>query len=130
MQHHVVGLNGTLIQYIDSPSMELCKLAIQVSWEAIAHIKNQTHALCMMALDRSPEAIRYIRYQTDEMCLKAVRAEPMLLKYVHIQTEEIIKEALNVEYNFFVRHEIIKHVHATFKDFATKFSIERETLIF
>lgn len=83
-----------VLAFINKPSEELCKFAIDLDWYSFRLINNPSESICLYALKKNPYVLPHIINQTEEMCLIAVKQDSRVLKYVLNPTEAISLAAL------------------------------------
>jgi hypothetical protein len=104
----ICELNGMALEFVQTLTYEICKLAIQNRSEAIQYVMHDHSILsiiikqnypnideiCKIAVQIDGLALQYIENQTDEICILAVQQDGMALEFVKSQTEEICKLAV------------------------------------
>jgi len=83
------------LEYITDPTPFMCKLAITKSASSIQYIKDQTPELCQLAIDQDVEAIRYIKAQTTELCMYAIDKWGRSIEYITHPTSFMCQAAIN-----------------------------------
>jgi hypothetical protein len=93
-QQLAVQQDGQDIKYIDNPSEELKKLAVQTkNGLAIHYIKNPSEEVKKLAVQENGYAIRFIKNPSEEIQKLAVQQDAFAIRYIDNPSEEVKKLA-------------------------------------
>ena len=73
---------GLLINYIDTPTDELCEIAIKNNIYAYKYIKNKTYELNRKLLNINGLLLQFIYSQDDKLCIIALKQNILSYQYV------------------------------------------------
>lgn len=84
--------DGNAIQFIENPSEELIRIAIQNNPSTIQYVK-QTPELCLLAVQKNGCALWFIKHPTNEVRAAAVKQNPIIYLSMRKTTPEIEEAA-------------------------------------
>lgn len=75
-----IRMDPSFIKYIESPSRQLCILAIERDYNALSFIKDQNQEYCLLAIGKHPDALFAIdkKNRTKEVYAEFLRLYPFL----------------------------------------------------
>jgi hypothetical protein len=79
---HAVSLNGLVLEFIDEPNHEICRIAVNQNPHALKFVRRQTFELCHSAVSVDGLTIQYVNEQTNELCLTAVKQNPVAFMFI------------------------------------------------
>lgn len=79
---------GNYIQFLENPTIDQCKLAVEQNGYALRYIRNQTKELVDIAIEKQPTAIRYALKPTTDQFTRCFGKDPTVIAYMHSPTEE------------------------------------------
>jgi hypothetical protein len=80
---------GSMLQFIDSQTLEVCETAVQQDPLALEFTQFQTESMCIDAVRRNGLCLRFVKEQTPLMCLFAVRQNPDAFEFVKEPTDQL-----------------------------------------
>ena len=98
-----VRQNGSVIQFINNPSLEVQLEAVRQDGCVIIYIDNPSEEVKLEAVRQSGHAIKYIDNPSEKVQLEAVRQIGEVIQYIYNPSEQIQLEAVrqdvhNIQY--------------------------------
>lgn len=86
--------DGLLLEHCEEQTLEMCRVAIQQNYHALAYVLNPTEELQQFAIKESSWAIQYIENPTEDLSLLAVNANGNVLELIKNPTNEVYLAAI------------------------------------
>lgn len=87
------------LEYIDNPSEEVQKVAVQLNAYNIGNIENPSEEIQKLAVSNRGYAIKFIKNPSEELQIEAVRREPSAIRYIKNPSEKVQIEAVRCDTN-------------------------------
>lgn len=106
----ILSINGLALKYIENPTIEQIKIAIEQNGKAIEFVKDKTEELCLMAVQQDGLALRYIKSPSFDVSVKAAQNHPNAVMLLDKELRPMIREELKNQTLNFVNVDLSKSI--------------------
>lgn len=101
---YAINMNPLIIQYIKSPSKQLCWMALNKNVESIKYIDYPTNKMMLYAIKYG--CFKFIKNTTEQICIEAIKLNPNNIMYCH-QTQLLCNLAFQYDASTIIHIETI-----------------------
>ena len=96
LSKQILSSNGTLLEFVDEQTDELCEIACKNNINSYTFIKNKSYELNKKLLNIDGRILQFIDNQTDELCEIACKNNINAYKFIKNKSDELNLKMLNI----------------------------------